>query len=142
MGIYISLSICFWAHKQLYTHPPTHTYIRPIRIYTYAHRAKAYTTKAEICEEEERIQKYSTSWYRAPEMADLYQKIVIDEKADIWALGCILYTLAFFVHPFQDVGNLGILSGMLCVFTRVFLWTCEGVCLRRKQLYVHNYIFI
>lgn len=27
------------------------------------------------------------------------------------ALGCILYCLAFFVHPFQDSGNLGIANG-------------------------------
>lgn len=27
------------------------------------------------------------------------------------AIGCIIYTVAFFKHPFADVGNLGILSG-------------------------------
>jgi hypothetical protein len=28
----------------------------------------------------------------------------------VQALGCILYTLCFISHPFQDAGNLGILS--------------------------------
>lgn len=74
-------------------------------------RAKVYESAAEICDEEEQITKYSTAMYRAPEMADLYSKQLINEKVDIWALGCLLYVLAFNIHPFQDGGNLAILSG-------------------------------
>jgi serine/threonine protein kinase len=74
-------------------------------------RVQAYLTAADRAEEEERIQRYSTSMYRAPEMCDLYSKQVISELVDVWALGCILYCLAYFTHPFQDAGNLGILSG-------------------------------
>jgi serine/threonine protein kinase len=74
-------------------------------------RAQKYVTSKDISQEEERIQKYSTSMYRAPEMVDLYKKEMINEKVDIWALGCILYTLAFFTHPFQEGGNLQIISG-------------------------------
>jgi serine/threonine protein kinase len=44
-------------------------------------------------------------------MVDLYQKIRVDEKVDIWALGCILYYMAFFKHPFDQGTNLQILSG-------------------------------
>lgn len=39
-------------------------------------RVQAYTTREEICREEEIIQKFSTAMYRAPEMADLYLKRV------------------------------------------------------------------
>jgi len=74
-------------------------------------RAQRFVTMKEIVEEEEKISKYSTQMYRAPEMTDLYKKEVVSEKVDIWALGCILFTLAFFTHPFQDAGNLAILSG-------------------------------
>ena len=70
-----------------------------------------YKSSAEICMEEEQITKYSTAMYRAPEMADLYAKTLINEKVDTWALGCLLYVLAFLEHPFQDGGNLAILSG-------------------------------
>jgi len=73
-------------------------------------RAKKYTA-AEIHEEELQIQKYSTPMYRAPEMADLYQKQLICEKVDIWALGCILYCMLFLLHPFQEGGSLVILNG-------------------------------
>jgi AP2-associated kinase len=48
--------------------------------------------------------------YRSPEMVDLYMEKWIDEKADVWALGCILYKLAYFVTPFEDGGRLKILN--------------------------------
>jgi serine/threonine protein kinase len=47
-------------------------------------RAKVYSTQEEIAAEEERIAKFSTPSYRAPEMVDLYQKVKVDEKVDIW----------------------------------------------------------
>ncbi len=59
---------------------------------------------------EEIIAKETTQMYRAPEMIDLYMRSVLTEKTDIWALGCILYALVFLVHPFQDMGSLGILN--------------------------------
>lgn len=75
-------------------------------------RCKVYS-KEEMGHEEEEIQKFSTPMYRAPEMVDLYQKWEIGYKVDIWALGCILYVLAFLVHPFPDGGKLSILSGVV-----------------------------
>ena len=78
-------------------------------------RAQAYLTREEMTAEEERIQKYSTSMYRAPEMVDLYKKEVINEKVDVWALGCILFTLAFFTQPFQEGGNLQIIGGQYTI---------------------------
>ena len=49
---------------------------------------------------EEEIEKASTPLYRSPEMSDLYSGYPINEKADLWALGCIMYTLMFFKQPF------------------------------------------
>lgn len=60
---------------------------------------------------EEVIQKETTPMYRAPEMADLYMRDKLTEKTDIWALGCLFFSLAFLKHPFQDVGSLGIIAG-------------------------------
>ena len=48
--------------------------------------------------------------YRAPEMVDLYSNRVINTKADIWALGCLLYKLCFFEDAFGD-SALSIMSG-------------------------------
>ncbi|XP_019961315.2 BMP-2-inducible protein kinase isoform X2 [Paralichthys olivaceus] len=51
---------------------------------------------------EDEIKKYTTLSYRAPEMINLYAGIAITTKADIWALGCLLYKLCFFALPFGE----------------------------------------
>ncbi|KAM9311213.1 AP2-associated protein kinase 1 [Gastrophryne carolinensis] len=51
---------------------------------------------------EDEIKKYTTLSYRAPEMVNLYSGKVITSKADIWALGCLLYKLCFFTLPFGE----------------------------------------
>jgi len=60
---------------------------------------------------EESIQKETTQMYRAPEMVNLYMREALTEKTDIWALGCILYSLCFLKHPFQDQSSLAIIAG-------------------------------
>ncbi|XP_043964020.1 BMP-2-inducible protein kinase [Gambusia affinis] len=51
---------------------------------------------------EDEIKKYTTLSYRAPEMINLYAGKAITTKADIWALGCLLYKLCFFTLPFGE----------------------------------------
>ncbi|XP_042343755.1 BMP-2-inducible protein kinase isoform X2 [Plectropomus leopardus] len=51
---------------------------------------------------EDEIKKYTTLSYRAPEMINLYAGKAITTKADIWALGCLLYKLCFFALPFGE----------------------------------------
>ncbi|XP_046872779.1 BMP-2-inducible protein kinase isoform X2 [Hypomesus transpacificus] len=51
---------------------------------------------------EDEIKKYTTLSYRAPEMINLYAGKPITPKADIWALGCLLYKLCFFSLPFGE----------------------------------------
>jgi AP2-associated kinase len=43
----------------------------------------------------ESFEKNTTLMYRPPEMFDKYSKMDVDLKADIWMLGCILFTLCF-----------------------------------------------
>eukprot|EP00921_Rhytidocystis_pertsovi_P004194 GHVQ01007306.1.p1 GENE.GHVQ01007306.1~~GHVQ01007306.1.p1 ORF type:complete len:447 (+),score=63.13 GHVQ01007306.1:328-1668(+) len=57
---------------------------------------------------EENIERSTTMMYRPPEMVDLYKKYELSEKVDIWMLGCILFTMAFYRHPFQDESSLAI----------------------------------
>ncbi|XP_058467225.1 BMP-2-inducible protein kinase [Malaya genurostris] len=63
---------------------------------------------------EEEIQKYTTLSYRAPEMIDLFSGHDITVKADIWALGCLLYKLCFFTLPFGE-SALAIQSGQFSI---------------------------
>ncbi|GCB71430.1 hypothetical protein scyTo_0008835 [Scyliorhinus torazame] len=60
---------------------------------------------------EEEITRNTTPMYRTPEIIDLYSNYPINEKQDIWALGCILYLLCFKQHPFEDGAKLGIVNG-------------------------------
>ncbi|XP_061672932.1 cyclin-G-associated kinase [Syngnathoides biaculeatus] len=60
---------------------------------------------------EDEITRNTTPAYRTPEMIDLYSNHPINEKQDIWALGCILYLLCFKQHPFEEGAKLQIVNG-------------------------------
>ncbi|CUM66523.1 uncharacterized protein PRCAT00004190001 [Priceomyces carsonii] len=47
------------------------------------------------------IMHHTTPQYRAPEMIDLSKGFPIDDKLDIWALGCFLYKLCYYTTPFE-----------------------------------------
>jgi AP2-associated kinase len=48
--------------------------------------------------------------YRAPELCDLYRRLGISTKLDIWSLGVLLYKLCYFTTPFEE----GLLSILNC----------------------------
>ncbi|KAM7017607.1 cyclin-G-associated kinase [Tautogolabrus adspersus] len=60
---------------------------------------------------EDEITRNTTPAYRTPEMIDLYSNFPINDKQDIWALGCILYLLCFKLHPFEEGAKLQIVNG-------------------------------
>lgn len=59
---------------------------------------------------EDDIQRHTTLQYRSPEMIDVYQKKPVNEKADIWAMGVLLYKLCYYTTPFEEEGQLAILN--------------------------------
>ena len=59
---------------------------------------------------EEDVHKHTTMQYRSPEMIDVWRKQPIDEKADVWALGVLLYKLCYYTTPFEAVGQMAILN--------------------------------
>ena len=71
------------------------------------------TTSDEFVKEQNfsNFEKHSTLYYRAPEMCDRYGEHVVSEKVDIWALGCVLYTMVFKEQPFINAQKLEIING-------------------------------
>ncbi|KAJ2802000.1 Ark- serine/threonine protein kinase, partial [Coemansia guatemalensis] len=72
--------------------------------------ADSRLSRGEIVAMEDEIQRMTTLEYRAPEMIDLYLRRGITEKADIWALGVLLYKLCYFKTPFDNASPLAILN--------------------------------
>eukprot|EP00486_Rosalina_sp_Unknown_P012802 CAMPEP_0201597232 /NCGR_PEP_ID=MMETSP0190_2-20130828/193782_1 /ASSEMBLY_ACC=CAM_ASM_000263 /TAXON_ID=37353 /ORGANISM="Rosalina sp." /LENGTH=405 /DNA_ID=CAMNT_0048058107 /DNA_START=643 /DNA_END=1860 /DNA_ORIENTATION=- len=60
--------------------------------------------------ESEKIERFTTPSYRSPEMIDLYQRKELSTKVDIWALGCVLFLLAYYEHPFPEGAKMSILD--------------------------------
>jgi len=67
-------------------------------------------TKFEMDEEQHKIERFTTPSYRPPEMVELFQRLPLSTKVDIWALGVILFILAFLHDPFPDGSKMQILG--------------------------------
>ncbi|KAL5760560.1 hypothetical protein ACOSQ2_019398 [Xanthoceras sorbifolium] len=72
---------------------------------------KRFEKLEEMGIEEDIIRKHTTPAYRAPEMWDMFRRELINEKVDIWALGCLLYRICYFKNAFDGESKLQILNG-------------------------------
>jgi len=68
----------------------------------------------------EEAEKFASAPYRAPELWDLPTHTQLDEKVDVWALGCLLYAIMYRESPFEfnleETGGslaLAVLSGRI-----------------------------
>ena len=67
-------------------------------------------SRQELLTYEELFERRTTLMYRPPEMINIYSRDNIALRADVWMLGCVLYVLAYFRHPFQDQNQLAIVN--------------------------------
>nr|CCA21687.1 hypothetical protein DDB_G0280111 [Albugo laibachii Nc14] len=71
--------------------------------------AQSLLKKEDRLRELEHVAKRTTAMYRSPELADIEGTAMfgageLTHAVDMWAMGCILYTLAFFKAPFPPEG--------------------------------------
>jgi len=77
------------------------------------------TTAVDARNLEETAAERSSMPYRAPELFNIPSQALIDERTDIWSLGCVLFALCFFKSPYDivyergDSVNLAVVSGKL-----------------------------
>jgi len=76
-----------------------------------AHVDTRTCNREQLLRQQEDIERHTTLMYRAPEMVDLYKGFEVGPKVDVWMTGCVLYTLVFYRHPFQDQSSLAIANG-------------------------------
>ncbi|KAL6493890.1 hypothetical protein OROGR_031799 [Orobanche gracilis] len=72
---------------------------------------KRFEKPEEMGIEEDNIRKHTTPAYRAPEMWDLFRRELLNEKVDIWALGCLLFRICYLKPAFDGESKLQILNG-------------------------------
>jgi serine/threonine protein kinase len=46
-------------------------------------------------------------------MVDVYLRYPVDERVDVWMLGCVLFILNYQYHPFKEEGKLTIVNAAL-----------------------------
>eukprot|EP00794_Sanderia_malayensis_P006786 gene6786-7552_t len=70
------------------------------------------TCRSEALAMEDKCAQECTAAFRAPELFNIQSQCVIDEKTDVWSLGCTLYAMAYYNSP-CDGSALSALSGRI-----------------------------
>ncbi|KAF8554585.1 other/NAK protein kinase [Imleria badia] len=59
-------------------------------------------TRSQALLQQDIAAEQSTMAYRAPELFDVKTGVTLDEKVDIWSLGCTLFAMAYSHSPFEN----------------------------------------
>lgn len=80
---------------------------------------------------EEIFEKQVTPMYRPPEMCDPYLGYKVNSKVDVWMLGCVVFTILFFKHPFTEWSK-------LCISSAAYKYPVENDYSEDMEILVRN----
>ena len=84
------------------------------------------TTASEARSMQDQAAERCTMPYRAPELFHVETDSIVDEKTDIWSLGCLAYAMCFYSSPFDEAYQKGgsialaVLSKVIMPATQVY----------------------
>ena len=83
--------------------------------------------------------KYSSANFRSPELYETPANTRIDGSSDIWAVGCIIYSMLFSINPFERDGlsTLSIMNGNF-IFPVNHNWSPNFIEIINKCLIVNH----
>ena len=90
------------------------------------------TNRQQALKVQEEAEAHSTGTYRPPELFDTPSQCEIDEKTDVWSLGCLLYYMIYGESPFEYVLNEAGGSLALAVISGKVSWPDKGVGYHKK----------
>ena len=88
-------------------------------------------SKDQVFKYMEEFEKETTFMYRPPEMCDPFLNYQVNTKVDMWMLGCVLFTLMFFKHPFVDSSKIGIINAS-------YFWPESSVYSQKLENFIRN----
>ena len=83
-------------------------------------------SRAQALAMQEDAERNCTAPYRCPELWDVPSECVIDEKVDIWSLGCTMYACLFGKSPFESAIEESGGSLMLAVMSGKVKWWADS----------------
>ena len=84
------------------------------------------TSRSGALKAQEEAEAHTTATYRSPELFDCPSEFELDERTDVWSLGCLLYYMCYGESPFEYVLNQAGGSLALAVISGKMSWGAEG----------------
>jgi serine/threonine kinase 16 len=82
-------------------------------------------SRSDALKQQEEAEAHSTGTYRPPELFDTPSQCRLDERTDVWALGCTLYYMLYGESPFEYVLSQAGGSLALAVISNKVSWPSE-----------------